>query len=55
VWAYPQIQFGTALAALAKVEAPLEELITHRLPLDEVEDAVQMLGKEGVLKVVIEP
>jgi threonine dehydrogenase-like Zn-dependent dehydrogenase len=55
VWAYPQIQFGTALAALAQIEAPLEDLITHRLPLEEVEDAIQMLGKEGVLKVVIEP
>jgi threonine dehydrogenase-like Zn-dependent dehydrogenase len=55
VWAYPQIQFGTALMALAQVEAPLEELITHRLPLEEVESAIQMLGKEGVLKVVIEP
>ena len=55
VWAYPQIQFETALAALGQVEAPLEELITHRLPLAEAEDAIQMLGAEGVLKVVIKP
>ena len=55
VWAYPQIQFETALAALAQIEAPLEELITHRLPLAEVEDGILMLGKEGVLKAVVEP
>ena len=55
MWAYPQIQFGTALAALAQIEVPLEDMITHRLPLEEVENAIQMLGKEGVLKVVIEP
>jgi threonine dehydrogenase-like Zn-dependent dehydrogenase len=55
VWAYPQIQFGTALAALAHIEAPLEDLITHRLPLEEAENAIQMLGEKGVLKVVIKP
>ena len=55
VWAYPQIQFGTALAALAQIEAPLENLITHHLPLAEIEEAIEMLGKDGVLKVVIEP
>jgi L-iditol 2-dehydrogenase len=55
VWAYPQIQFETALAALAQIEAPLEDLITHSLPLEQVENAIQMLGEEGVLKVVIQP
>ncbi len=55
VWAYPQIQFGTALAALAQIEAPLESLITHRLPLTKIEESMEMLGKDGVLKVVIEP
>ena len=55
VWAYPQIQFGTALAALAQVEAPMEKLITQRLPLSETEEAIEMLGRDGVLKVVIEP
>ena len=55
VWAYPQIEFDTALAALAQIDVPLEELISHRLPLEKVEDAIHMMGKEGVLKVVIEP
>lgn len=55
VWAYPQIQFNTALAALAQVQAPLESLITHRLPLKETENAIEMLGEEGVLKPIIEP
>lgn len=55
VWAYPQIQFGTALAALEQMDTPFDDLITQRLPLEKVEDAIIMLGKEGVLKVVIEP
>jgi len=55
IWAYPQIQFQTALAALGQIDAPLEELISHRLPLEEAENSIHMLGKEGVLKVVIEP
>jgi len=55
VWAYPQIQFGTALTALAQIDTPLKELITHRLSLEKTEDAIKMLGNEGVLKAVIEP
>jgi len=55
VWAYPQIQFGIALAALAQMQAPMEKLITQRLPLSETEAAIEMLGQDGVLKVVIEP
>jgi len=55
VWAYPQIQFKTAVDALAQFEMPLEKLITHKLPLEKTEKAIQLLGKDAVLKVVIEP
>ena len=30
-------------------------LITHHLPIEQVEESIKMLGTEGVLKVVIEP
>lgn len=33
VWAYPQIQFQAALNFLQITRAPLQELITHHLPL----------------------
>jgi L-iditol 2-dehydrogenase len=55
VWAYPQIQFETALRFLANCDLPLERLITHRLPLDDVQEGLRMLGQDGVLKVVVEP
>ena len=55
VWAYPQIQFQTALDFLQRTRAPLHKLTTHHLPLNQLEDGIDMLGKEGVYKVVIEP
>lgn len=55
VWAYPQIQFQTALDFLQRTRAPLHELITHHLPLNQLESGIEMLGNEGVYKVVIEP
>ncbi len=55
VWAYPQIQFQTALDYLDITRAPLLELITHHLPLYQLEKGIDMLGQEGVYKVVIEP
>jgi L-iditol 2-dehydrogenase len=55
VWAYPQIQFQTALDFLQITRAPLHKLITHHLPLHQLEKGIDMLGQEGVYKVVIEP
>ena len=55
VWAYPQIQFQTALDFLQRTRAPLRELITHHLPLQQLEAGIDMLGQEGVYKVVIKP
>ena len=55
VWAYPQIQFQTALDFLERTHIPLKGLITHHLPLNRLESGIQMLGQEGVYKVVIEP
>ncbi len=55
VWAYPQIQFQTALDFLQITRAPLDALITHHLPLYQLEKGIDMLGQEGVYKVVIEP
>lgn len=55
VWAYPQIQFETALEFLQRTNAPLEELITDYLPLEKFEEGIEMLGVEGVYKVVVRP
>lgn len=55
VWAYPQIQFQTALDFLERTQVPLKDLITHHIPLADLEEGIQMLGEEGVYKVVVEP
>ena len=55
MWAYPQIQFQTALDFLERTQVPLKDLITHHLPLGRLEEGIRMLGEEGVYKVVIEP
>lgn len=55
VWAYPQIQFKTALEFLRHTTVPVEELATHYLPMHKVPEGLALIGKEGVYKVVIEP
>ena len=55
VWAYPPLQFQAALSFLSRCSLPIEELVTHRMPLDRLEEAIEITGTEGVFKVVIEP
>ena len=55
VWAYPPMQFETALSLLERTEAPLEQLLSTTLPLSQLEQGIQMTGGEDVIKVVVEP
>ncbi len=55
VWAYPQMQFEPALRFLAGCTLPLESIISHRIPLDDVAHGLDLMGTEGVLKVVVTP
>jgi L-iditol 2-dehydrogenase len=55
VWAYPPIQFETALALLQRSAAPLEELLSATLPLAQLEAGLQLTGSEETIKVVIDP
>lgn len=55
MWAYPAMQFKTALSFLKKTRAPLDRFITHRLPLDRIGEGIDLTGGEGSMKVVIEP
>lgn len=52
-WSTPPIEFRAALSVLTHTQAPLEKLITHRFPLDQVGAAIDSVGKEGVLKTVV--
>ena len=55
MWAYPAMQFKTALSFLKNTRAPLDRFITHRLPLSEIVAGIDTTGSEGSMKVVIEP
>jgi len=54
-WAYPPIIFGDALSVLLRTPLPIEEIVTHKLPLEELPRAIDLVGTEGVGKVVIQP
>ena len=55
VWAYPPMQFETALSLLERTAAPLEQLLSTTLPLSQLEQGIQLTGGEDVIKVVVEP
>lgn len=55
MWAYPAMQFKTALSFLKNTRAPLDRFITHRLPLDRIGEGLEITGSESAMKVVIEP
>lgn len=55
VWAYPPMQFETALSLLERSSAPFEDLVSATLPLPQLEEGLRMTGDEQVVKVVIEP
>lgn len=55
MWAYPAMQFKTALSFLKNSKAPLDRFITHRLPLEDTEKGIEITGSEGSMKVVVEP
>ena len=55
VWAYPPIQFETALSLLQRTAAPIDELLSTPLPLAELEEGLRLTGREETVKVVINP
>ncbi len=55
MWAYPAMQFKTALSFLKNTRAPLDRFITHRLPLGKIGEGLEITGSESAMKVVIEP
>jgi Zn-dependent alcohol dehydrogenase len=50
----PQRDFPTILAAYQSGRLPLDRLISHRLPLEEVEDALDLLRSGGARRVVLQ-
>ena len=55
MWAYPAIQFETALAFLERARAPLADLITDYIDLADIERGIDMVGGPETYKVVVRP
>jgi len=53
-WAYPPVFFEKALAVLSRTPIPVEKMVTHKLPLEELPKAIELVGAEGVGKIVIQ-
>ena len=49
------MQFKTALSFLRRTTAPLDRFITHRLPLSDIREGLDITGGEAAMKVVVEP
>ena len=55
VWAYPPMQFEAALRFLERTSAPLDDFVSHYLPLDAVAEGMNMLERPDAYKVVLRP
>ncbi len=55
MWAYPAMQFQTALAFLERARAPLGDLITDYIGLEDLERGIGMVGGPETYKVVVRP
>lgn len=54
-WAYPQIQFEPALDMLLRTSLPIDDIITHRMPLSQVQAGIEVTGTSDCLKVILTP
>jgi len=54
-WGYPALIFRDAISLLERIQLPVEEVVTHTLPLEEFPKGLELMGSEGVGKVVITP
>jgi len=52
-WAYPSLIFRDVLSLLERTPLPVEEVVTHVLPLEEFPKGLELTGSEGVGKVAI--
>ncbi len=52
-WAYPPMQFKTAIDFLRRTPVAVEEIITHRMSITELERAIEMMAEPDVMKVVL--
>jgi threonine dehydrogenase-like Zn-dependent dehydrogenase len=52
-WSTPPVLFKDSLDFLRRTNLPIEKVITHKVGFEKVPEAIEMLGKPGVGKVVV--
>jgi len=54
-WGYPGLIFRDAISLLERTSLPVEEVVTHMLPFEELPEGLKLAGSEGAGKVAIVP
>jgi L-iditol 2-dehydrogenase len=54
-WVFPKVTFRKALSLLSQRRFPFEKLVTHRLKVNEVARAFELMERKESGKIVIEP
>ena len=54
-WSNPMVIFRDAISFLERTALPVQDLVTHVFPLEEIGKGLELTGSEGVGKVVIVP
>lgn len=52
---YTWLEFGTCLNLIAAGKVRIDNIVSHRLPLRDMERALEMLNRKEALKIVLEP
>ncbi|MED5578572.1 MAG: zinc-binding dehydrogenase [Nitrospinota bacterium] len=54
-WAYPQVQFEPAIEMLLRTVLTIDDIFTHEMTLDNIEEGIQITGSSECLKVLVRP
>lgn len=54
-WAYPPVIFKDVLSFLTRTDLPLVELVSHRLPLERLQEGLELAGTAAARKVLVVP
>ncbi|GGF18322.1 alcohol dehydrogenase catalytic domain-containing protein [Subtercola lobariae] len=47
--------FGTAVELLARIQDEVRQLVTHEVPLEDFEQALELVRSQGALKILVRP
>ena len=54
-WAYPQVQFEPAIEMLLRTDLPIDDIFTHKMSLENIQQGIEITGTSECLKVILSP